>query len=215
LVLIQALGSRALTRTARVATGTGKLASTLEEISMAKIKYKAPKGYQDATTYLRVADAAAAIDFYATAFGAKEKYRLTMPGSNAIGHAELWFGNTCVMLADEFPDMGIVGPKTLGGVSAQIALYVADADTVFERAVAAGAKVKRPLSDAFYGDRTGQVEDPFGHMWSIQTRIEDVSPKKMQKRLDAMGARDVPPAAEPKAKSKAKPKAKTRAKRSN
>ena len=132
-------------------------------------------------------------------------------------HAIFGFANLCDA-GGEFPDLA-VGPKTLGGVSAQIALYVADADAVFERAVAAGAKVKRPLSDEFYGDRTGQVEDPFGHIWSIQTRIEDVSPKKMQKRLDAMSARDVPPAAERKAKSKAKPKAKpkakTRTKRSN
>jgi PhnB protein len=155
---------------------------------MTKVKYRAPKGYQDAMAYLRVANAAAAIEFYAAAFGAKEKYRLTMPGGAVVGHAELWFGNTCVMLSDEFPDMGIVGPKTLGGVSALMALYVTNADAVFERAIAAGAKVKRPLSDEFYGDRTGQLEDPFGHVWSIQTRIEDVSPKKMQKRLDAMGA---------------------------
>jgi PhnB protein len=111
------------------------------------------------------------------------------------------------MLSDEFPDMGIVGPKTLGGVSALMALYVSDADAVFERAIAAGAKVKRPLTDEFYGDRTGQLEDPFGHVWSIQTRIEDVSPKKMQKRLDAMSAPSQP---QPKAKPKAKPKQKTK-----
>jgi PhnB protein len=170
---------------------------------MSKIKYRAPKGYQDATAYLRVADAAAAIDFYAAAFGAKEKYRLTMPGGATVGHAELWFGNTCVMLSDEFPDMGIVGPKTLGGVSSLMSLYVSNADAVFERAIAAGAKVKRPLTDEFYGDRTGQLEDPFGHVWSIQTRIEDVSPKKMQKRLDAMVAKAEPA-------SKAKPNRKTK-----
>ena len=170
---------------------------------MSKIKYRAPKGYQDATAYLRVANAAAAIEFYTAAFGAKEKYRLTMPGGGVVGHAELWFGNTCVMLSDEFPDMGIVGPKTLGGVSGLMSLYVSNADAVFERAIAAGAKVKRPLTDEFYGDRTGQLEDPFGHVWSIQTRIEDVSPKKMQKRLDAMVAKAEP---EPKAKSKRKTK---------
>ena len=83
-----------------------------------------------------------------------------MPGGAAVGHAELWFGNTCVMLSDEFPDMGIVGPKTLGGVSGLMSLYVSNADAVFERAIAAGAKVKRPLTDEFYGDRTGQLEDP-------------------------------------------------------
>ncbi len=170
---------------------------------MAKVKYRAPKGYQDAMAYLRVADASAAIEFYAAAFGAKEKFRLTMPGGGAVGHAELWFGSTCVMLSDEFPDMGIVGPKTLGGVSSLMSLYVSDADAVFERAIAAGAKVKRPLTDEFYGDRTGQLEDPFGHVWSIQTRIEDVTPKKMQKRRDAMAAKTEP---EPKAKSKRKTK---------
>ena len=173
---------------------------------MAKVKYKAPKGYQDATAYLRVADAAAAIDFYKAAFGAKEKYRLTMPGVTTVGHAELWFGNTLVMLSDEFPDMGIVGPKRLGGISGLMALYVADADAVFERAIAAGAKVKRPLTDEFYGDRTGQLEDPFGHVWSIQTRMEDISVKRMQKRLDAMG--QAAPSSRAKGKPKTKPKPK-------
>ncbi len=154
---------------------------------MAKVKYKAPKGYQDAMAYLRVDNAAAAIDFYVAAFGAKEKYRLMMPG-NVIGHAELDFGDTRIMLSDEFPGMGIVGPKALGNTSVMLSLYVADADAVFERALAAGAKVKRPLADEFYGDRTGQLQDPFGHVWSIQTRVEDVSPKQMQKRLDTMMA---------------------------
>ena len=174
---------------------------------MAKVKYKAPKGYQDAMVYLRVADAAAAIDFYVGAFGAKEKYRLTM--GPRVGHAELDFGDTRIMLSDEFPEMGIIGPKALGGTSIMLALYVADADAVFERAIAAGAKVKRPLSDEFYGDRTGQLEDPFGHVWSIQTRVEDVSPKQMQKRLDAMmkGSSPKPsPSPAPKAATKSKSK---------
>jgi PhnB protein len=175
---------------------------------MAKVKYKAPKGYQDATAYLRVANAAAAIEFYKTAFGAKEKYRLTMPGGTAVGHAELWFGSTLVMLSDEFPDMGIVGPKRLGGVSGLIALYVADADAVFERAIAAGAQVKRPLTDEFYGDRTGQLEDPFGQIWSIQTRMEDIKPKAMQKRLDAVGQAAMTSRAKAKPKTKSKAKAK-------
>jgi PhnB protein len=151
---------------------------------MAKIKYKAPKGYGDATAYLRIDNAAAAIDFYAAAFDAKEKYRLAM--GDRVGHAELDFGSTRVMLSDEFPDMKIVGPKKLGGVSSLLCLHVADADAVFERAIAAGATVKRPLTDEFYGYRSGQLEDPFGHVWMIQTLIEEVSPKKMQKRLDAM-----------------------------
>ena len=151
---------------------------------MAKVKYKPPKGYGAVTAYLRVADAAAAIEFYKEAFGAKEKYRLNM--GPRIGHAELDFGDTRIMLSDEFPDMAVIGPKALGNTSVMLALYVADADAVFERALAAGATMKRPLQDEFYGDRSGQVEDPFGHIWSIQTRNEDVSPKKMQKRLDEL-----------------------------
>lgn len=175
---------------------------------MSKIKYKAPKGYGDATVYLRVSDAAAAIDFYAAAFDAKEKYRLTM--GPKIGHAELDFGDTRIMLSDEFPEMGIVGPKALGNTTFIMSLYVADADAVFDRAIAAGARIKRPLKDEFYGDRTGQLEDPFGHVWSIQQRIEDVSPKKMQKRLDAM----MGPGGEYEMKT-AKPKATTKPKANN
>ena len=158
---------------------------------MSKVKYKAPKGYGDAVAYLRVANAQAAIDFYAAAFDAKERYRLTM--GDRIGHAELDFGDTCVMLSDEFPEMGIAGPKALGGTTVTMCLGVADADAVVARAVEAGASVKRPVQDEFYGFRTGQIEDPFGHVWMIQTQIEDVSPKKMQKRLDAMMAQ--PPGA--------------------
>ncbi len=164
---------------------------------MAKIKYKSANGYGDATPYLRVDNAAAAIDFYAAAFDAKEKYRLAM--GDRVGHAELDFGSTRVMLSDEFPEMKILGPKKLGGVASFLCLHVADADAVFERAVAAGATVKRPLTDEFYGYRSGQLEDPFGHVWMIQTLIEEVSPKKMQKRLDAMMAEQ---SSEPVAKAK-------------
>ena len=160
---------------------------------MSKVKYKAPKGFGDAVAYLRVGNAAAAIGFYAAAFDAKERYRLTM--GDRIGHAELDFGDTCVMLSDEFPEMGIAGPKTLGGTTVTMCLGVADADAVVARAVEAGATVKRPVQDEFYGYRTGQVEDPFGHVWMIQTQLEDVSPKKMQKRLDAMMAQPSAPAA--------------------
>jgi PhnB protein len=167
---------------------------------MSKVKYNAPKGYGDAMAYLRVGNALAAIDFYAAAFGAKERYRLTM--GDRIGHAELDFGDTCVMLSDEFPEMGIAGPKTLGGTTVTMCLGVADADAVVARAVEAGATVKRPVQDEFYGYRTGQVEDPFGHVWMIQTLIEDVSPKKMQKRLDAMMAQ---PPAQPAQKSEKSP----------
>ena len=175
---------------------------------MAKVKYNAPKGYTDAVAYLRVGDARAAIAFYAAAFGAKERYRLTM--GDRIGHAELEFGDTCVMLSDEFPEMGIVGPKALGATTVTMCLGVEDADAVVARAVTAGAVLKRPVQDEFYGFRTGQVEDPFGHVWMVQTQIEDVSPKKMQKRLDAMmaGAPAAPPPEPPK-KKPAKPSAKS------
>ncbi|HWV80751.1 MAG TPA: VOC family protein [Hyphomicrobiaceae bacterium] len=166
---------------------------------MSKVKYKPPKGYSDAMAYLRVADAAAAIDFYEKAFDAKERYRLAM--GDRIGHAELEFGDSCVMLSAEFPEMGIVGPKSLGGTTVTMCLYVADVDAVVERALAAGATIKRPVQDEFYGDRAGQVEDPFGYVWMIQTRIEDVSPKKMQKRLNEMMAG----AAQDKPKAKSKP----------
>jgi PhnB protein len=159
---------------------------------MAKVKYKPPKGYGDAMAYLRVGNALAAIDFYAAAFGAGERYRLMM--GDRVGHAELEFGDTCVMLSEEFPEMGVVGPKALGGTTVTMCLYVADVDSVVARAVAAGATLRRPVTDEFYGDRAGQVEDPFGHVWMIQTRLEDVSPKKMQKRLDAMMAQPSQPA---------------------
>jgi PhnB protein len=168
---------------------------------MSKVKYKAPKGYSEATAYLRVHDAVAAIDFYEKAFDAKERFRLMM--GDRVGHADLAFGETCVMLSSEFPEMGVVGPKSLGGTSVSMMLYVADVDAVIARAVAAGAVLKRPATDEFYGDRAGQVEDPFGHVWMIQTHIEDVSPKKMQKRLDEMmaGAAQDKPKAKPKPKS--------------
>lgn len=162
---------------------------------MSKVKYKPPKGYSDAMAYLRVGDAAAAIDFYAAAFGARERYRLMM--GDRIGHAELEFGDSCIMLSGEFPEMGVVGPKALGGTSVTLCLYVGDVDHVVARAVEAGATLRRPVQDEFYGDRTGQVEDPFGHVWMIQTRIENVSPKKMQKRLDAMMAGTAEPPPEP------------------
>ena len=168
-----------------------------------KVKYKAPKGYGHVTPYLRVRGAGAAIDFYAAAFGAKELYRLSMP-NGSIGHAELDFGDARVMLSEEYPDKGLPGPQSIGGTTVALTLYVADADTVFERAVAAGAKVRKALADQFYGDRTGQLEDPFGHIWAVQTRIEDMSPKKMQKRLDAMMT-GMKPTSDAKAKPEKKP----------
>jgi PhnB protein len=136
------------------------------------------------TPYLCVRDAASAIKFYKKVFGAKENYRLRMAGK--IGHAELNVGGAVVMLSDEFPDMTAVGPKTLRGTSVTLAIYVEDVDRTVAKAVKAGAKLVRKVDDQFYGHRSGQIRDPFGHIWSVNTPIEAVAPREMQKRLNAM-----------------------------
>jgi PhnB protein len=143
-----------------------------------------PRGYQAVMPYLRVRDAASAIRFYKKVFGAKERYRLRMGGK--IGHAELEVGGCTLMLSDEFPEVSAVGPKALKGTSVSLTVYVDNVDQVVAKAVKAGAKLRRPVADQFYGDRAGQIEDPFGHVWLIQSRIEKVDPKEMQKRLNAM-----------------------------
>lgn len=135
--------------------------------------------------YLCVADAAAAIDFYARAFGASEKFRLTEPAGR-IGHAELDFGGTTVMLSDEYPEYGIRGPQPGAGSPVNIHLHVDNADAVIAHAVACGATLERPASDAFYGERGGSVHDPFGHRWLIGHSIEEVTPEEMQRRYDAL-----------------------------
>lgn len=144
-----------------------------------------PAGYHTVTPYLYIKGAAEALDFYKKAFGATELFRMADP-SGRIGHAEIKIGDSPIMMADEFPDMGVRGPKTLGGVSSSICLYVTDVDARFAQAVAAGAKVLRPLQDQFYGDRSGTVEDPFGHTWTIATHKEDVAPAEMDKRFAEM-----------------------------
>ncbi len=143
-----------------------------------------PRGYQAVMPYLRVRDAASAIKFYKKVFGAEERFRLRMAGK--VGHAELVVGGAVVMISDEFPEANAVGPQALKGTSVVMAVYVDDVDRLVAKAVKAGAKVRRPVADQFYGDRLGQLEDPFGHVWSIQTRLEKVSPKDMQKRLNAL-----------------------------
>jgi len=135
--------------------------------------------------YLRMKDAAKAIDFYQRAFGATEKFRLCEP-SGRVGHAELDFGGTTLMLSDEFPEYGIRGPESLGGTTLTIHLHVDDADALIRRAVAAGATVVRPATDQFYGERSGTVRDPFGHEWNIGHEIEKLSAGEMQRRYDAM-----------------------------
>ena len=139
-----------------------------------------PDGYHTATPYLIVNGAAKAIDFYKKAFGATEIMR--MGDGNKIHHAEVKIGNSPIMLADEFPEMGAQSPETLGGSPITIMLYVEDVDTMFKQAVDAGATVERPVADQFYGDRTGGIKDPFGHKWYLATHIEDVSPDELNKR---------------------------------
>ena len=154
---------------------------------MANVK-PIPDGYPQVTPYLIVDGAAAAIDFYGKVLGAKERMHMPSPGGK-IGHAEMEIGDSLIMLADEHPEMGIRGPKTIGGSPVTISVYVEDVDSVFERALAEGATSTREVENQFYGDRTGQFEDPFGHRWSVATHVEDVPPDEMQKRAaEAMGA---------------------------
>lgn len=138
-------------------------------------------GIREMFAYLRVDDAARAIAFYVEAFGAKEKFRLVEP-SGRIGHAELEIGDSIIMISEEFPEYGIVGPRTLGGTSMSIHLHVEDADALIARAVAAGATLVRPPKDAFHGERAGVVRDPCGHEWLIGHEIEQVTPEEMQRR---------------------------------
>ena len=145
-----------------------------------------PQGYHTATPYLIVNDGARAIEFYKKAFGATELFRMAGPDGK-IGHAEIKIGDSPIMLADEVPAMGHRSPQSLGGSPVSILLYVEDVDAVFNQAVAAGAKVARPVADQFYGDRTGGVTDPFGHAWYIATHKEDVSSEELQKRAAAAG----------------------------
>ena len=144
-----------------------------------------PDGYPQITPYLYVDGASAAIEFYRTVFGATERMRMDAPGGK-IGHAELEIGDSLIMLSDEYPDMGARAPKTIGGTPVMLNVYVEDVDAVFARAIDAGATARRPVQDQFYGDRTGQFEDPFGHQWNVATHVEDVPPDEMAKRAAAM-----------------------------
>jgi PhnB protein len=135
--------------------------------------------------YLRVNQASKAIEFYKQVFGATEKFRLTEP-SGRIGHAELDFGGTTIMLSDEYPEYEIMGPTTFGGTSVSIHLHVDDADKLFQQAIQAGATVVREPNDHFYGERSGTFRDPFGHEWNIGHQIEELSPEEMQRRYTAM-----------------------------
>ncbi|MDQ4095879.1 MAG: VOC family protein [Actinomycetota bacterium] len=146
-----------------------------------------PDGYPQLTAYIIVDGAKEAIEFYERVFGARERMRLPAP-EDKVGHAELVIGDGLLMLADEFPEMGVHSPKTIGGSPVIINLYVEDVDAVFATALEEGAKEIRPLENQFYGDRTATVVDPFGHRWSIATHIEDVPPDEMQRRMEAAGS---------------------------
>ncbi len=147
-----------------------------------------PQGYRSVTPYLTVNDAARALDFYKKAFGAEVVVRMEMPGGK-IGHAEMKIGDSMVMLADEMPGGGSQAPQTLHGTTGGIMLYVEDADSVYNQAVAAGAQIEAPLTNMFWGDRYGRLKDPFGHSWSVATHIEDVTPAEMSKRMNEFMAK--------------------------
>jgi len=140
-----------------------------------------PDGYPHLSPYLSVDDAAKAIDFYTNVFGATERTRMAEPDGR-VGHAELQVGDSVIMLADEHPEIGFVGPKAVGGTPVTLNLYVEDVDKVFEVAIQEGATSLRALENQFYGERSGQFEDPFGHRWNVATHIEDVSPEEMARR---------------------------------
>src|SRR4030095_16109766 len=146
-----------------------------------------PEGYHSVTPYLIIEGAVEAIAFYAKAFGAKELFRFPTPDGK-IGHAELKIGDSPIMLAYAYPAMGYNSPKSLGGSPVSLMIYVENVDTVFNQAVQAGATVKEALSDKFYGDRSGSLIDPFGHVWHVSTHKEDVSMEEMEKRAKAASA---------------------------
>jgi PhnB protein len=153
---------------------------------MANRSSAVPTGYGAVVPYLRIKGAADALAFYKRAFGAKERFHLKM--GDRIGHAEIDINGTVIMFSDEFPEMGVLGPQSIEGTTVTLAVMVSDCDAAVQKAVAAGAKVKRAPQNEFYGDRSASIEDPFGHEWMLQQHIEDVSPKEMQKRLDRMMA---------------------------
>jgi PhnB protein len=156
--------------------------TNFEEVPMADVK-AIPDGYPRVTPSLIIDGAAAAIDFYTGVFGAGVRMRMEGPDGR-IGHAELQLGDSVLMLADEMPDMGILGPRSVGGTPVTISVYVEDVDATFERALKAGATEKRPVENQFYGDRSGQFEDPFGHRWNVGSHIEDVPEDEMMRRAE-------------------------------
>lgn len=153
---------------------------------MNKVSYM-PQGYNTVSPYLIVNDAARAIDFYKAAFGAREIVRMAGP-HNTIVHAELEIGNSRIMLGNEMPNMGYRSATSIGASPVTLYVYLPDCDSVVKKAVSAGAELKRPVENQFYGDRNGTIHDPFGHVWTIATHVEDVSPKDMEERMKKLAA---------------------------
>jgi PhnB protein len=152
---------------------------------MAEVK-PIPEGYHSLTPYLIVEGGAKALDYYKKAFGATELFRMEHEGK--IAHAEMKIGDSPFMLSDEHPEMGFKGPKTIGGSAVGLMIYVDDCDAIFKQAIDAGGTEKKAVQDQFYGDRSGTLEDPFGHIWTVATHKEDVTPEEIDKRLAAMAA---------------------------
>ncbi len=140
-----------------------------------------PDGYHSLTPYLFIRGAGGAIEFYKKVFGAEELFRMSGP-IGQVAHAELKIGDSIIMLADENPKIGAMSPKTAGGIAVCLHLYCEDVDRVFQKAMEAGAKQLHPVDNKFYGDRSGTLIDPFGHMWSVATHVENVSPEEMRER---------------------------------
>ncbi|MHB8669647.1 MAG: VOC family protein [Acidimicrobiales bacterium] len=157
---------------------------------MAKVK-PIPDGYPRLTPYLCVQGGADAIEFYSRVFDAKERLRMPAPGGR-IGHAEIEIGDSVLMLSDEFPDMGARSPRTVGGTPVSLMVYVQDVDATFDKALKAGAVSVQAVDNKFYGDRSGEFEDPFGHRWHVATHVEDVPPEEMATRAAAMMGGDPP-----------------------
>jgi uncharacterized glyoxalase superfamily protein PhnB len=147
-----------------------------------------PAGFHAVTPSLTVRNVEKAIGFYKRAFGAEERMRFLGPDEKSIVHAELMIGNSIIMLGEEHPEMGCRGPQSFGGSPVHLYLYVEDADHVFTRALSAGGKEDKPVTDMFWGDRCGQLTDPFGHKWNLATHKEDLTPEEIRKRAGAFFA---------------------------
>lgn len=144
-----------------------------------------PAGHNAVSPYLVVKDGVKMLEFYKAAFGAQELNRLVLPDGR-LGHAEIRIGDSVIMMADEFPEYGGKSPQTLGGTAVCIHIYVADVDALFKQALEAGAREKTAVTDQFYGDRSGQIEDPSGHLWWIATHKEDIAPEELQRHVNSM-----------------------------